>query len=148
MPIHIYPEPNEIVYERGPTLSTDGRLRTAEPHGIFDNKNISSRNQNQWEEMLSGVIIQYTGLVGAFTVTEEIRGTLPSGAIAIGTIVADTGSVLTIDCNHNDFQVGDTITGQTSGATATVSTTNTGSDIQHDYDHASVVLTVGTGASD
>jgi hypothetical protein len=115
---------------------------------VFDNKNISSRNRNQWEEIISGAILTYSGLTGTFQVAEEIRGTLPVDSIAIAIINTDDGSSMNIDADHNDFRVGDTITGQTSGATATVVSTNTGSDIQHNYDRSSVILTTGTGATD
>ena len=123
-----------------------GRLRVSSPFGIFDNKNIDSKNSNQWEEKLVGVEIGYDTLTLTFQIGEEVRS--DGELIPLGTITADTGSVLTIDCNHNTFAIGDGLTGQTSGATANVTSTNTGSDIQHDYDNAGVDLTVNTGATD
>jgi hypothetical protein len=141
-----------VKYGRSPSIDAAGRLRVSRPHGIIDTKNITSRNRNQWNEVLSGVILGYTGKVGAgFDVGSKIRGTLPTGFIAIGIVTADSGTELRIDCDHNDFQVGDTITQQDgvgAGTTATLTTTNTGSDIQHDYDTASVILKVGTAATD
>jgi hypothetical protein len=132
-----------------PMIDAFGRSRVSEPFGIFDNKNIASRNRNQWEEIIAGVIITYNTLVGVFTPGEEIRGTLPTRSIPLGIINTDNGtSSMNIDCDHNDFQVGDTITGQTSGATAVIVSTNTGSDIQHQYDRSSVLLTVGAGSAD
>jgi hypothetical protein len=125
------------------------RWRTSQPFGIFDNKNIASRNRNQWEEIIGGAIITYSGLTGTFQAAEEIRGTSPARFIPVATINTDNGSnSMNVDCDHNDFEVGDTITGQTSGATATVVSANTGSNVQHDYDRASVILTTGTGATD
>lgn len=131
--------------------STDAfsRLRTSAPFGIFDNKNIVSRNRNQWEENITGAIIVYNTLSLTFQDGEEIRGALPADIFPIATIVTDNGSsTMTINVDHNDFQVGDTITGQTSGATAVIVTANTGSDIQFDYDTASVILTTGIGSTD
>lgn len=137
----------EITFANSTALDSAGYLRTSQPFGISDNKNISSRNRNQWEEILSGVILEYTLIGGPFTAAEEIRGT--GELLPIGTINTDNGvSSMNIDCDHNDFLVGMTITGQTSGATAVLTSTNTGSDIQHNYDHGSVNLTVGTGATD
>jgi hypothetical protein len=126
------------------------RLRTAEPFGIFDNKNISNRNRNQWVEIIDGAILTYNTLVGGpFQAGEEIRGTLPAGSIPIAIINTDNGvDTMNISVDHNDFQVGDTITGQTSGATATIVSAGTGSDIQHNYNRSSVILTVGTRAND
>lgn len=140
----------EILFPDNAVKDAFSRLRTSEPFGIWDNKNISSRNRNQWEEQISGAIITYNTLVGGpFQVAEEIRGALPSGSIAIGTINTDNGSSsMNIDADHNDFQVGDTITGQTSGATAVVVSTDTGSDIQHNYDEAAVEIRAGPGATD
>jgi hypothetical protein len=141
--------PLSVGFGDSANLDAFSRLRTSEPFGIFDNKNITSRNRNQWVEIISGVIITYSGLTGVFQAAEEIRGLLPSKFIAIGTINTDNGTdTMNIDCNHNDFQVGDTITGQTSGATATVVSVGTGSNIQHSYDRSSVILTTGTGATD
>lgn len=126
-----------------------GRLRSSEPFGVFDNKNVSIRNRNQWEEDITGAIITYNTLVGVFQAAEEIRGTLPADIFPIGTVVTDNGvDAMVIDIDHNDFQVGDTVTGQTSGATATIVSTDTGSDIQLDYDTASVLITTGVGATD
>jgi len=125
-----------------------GRLRVSQPQGVSENNNATGRNRDNWEEIIIGVKIPYTGLVGTFTVGEEIRGTLPTGEIAIGTITADTGTELTVTCDHNDFQAGDTITGQTSTATATVTSANTGADIQHDYNKGGVLLKVTSAATD
>lgn len=139
----------DVSFTDSPNIDASGRLRSSEPFGVFDNKNIHTRNRNQWEEVITGAILTYNTLVGTFTVGEDIRGTLPAGLIAIGTVVTDNGATsMTIDANHNDFQVGDTITGQTSGATAVLVSTNTGSDIQHDYDTSCVILTAGTAATD
>lgn len=137
-----------VKFDNGPTLDASGRLRTSEPFGVFENKNITSRNRNQWNEVISGAILEYNTLVGGpFTVAEEIRGT--DALVPRGTINTDNGaSSMNIDCMHNDFAIGMTITGQTSGATAVLTSTNTGSDIQHNYNHGSVNLTVGTGAGD
>lgn len=141
--------PIPIAYGAGPNLDAIGRLRTSNPFAVFDNKNISNKNRNQWEEEIIGGIIVYNTLTGTFTDTEEIRGLLPAGFFAIGTVVSDNGSdSMTFDCRHNDFTVGDTITGQTSGATAVIVSANTGSDVQHDFNTASVILTVGTSSGD
>jgi hypothetical protein len=126
----------EIIGADSPSTDAFSRLRVSAPFGIFDNKNIDSRNRNQWEELLSGVKIGYDTLTLTFQVGEEVRSN--GVLIPIGTITADTGSVLTLDCDHNDFAIGDVLTGQTSGATASVTSTNTGSDIQHNYDKAAV----------
>jgi hypothetical protein len=130
----------------GPSIDAFSRLRVSEPYGVFDNKNIDSRNRNQWEELMSGVKIGYNTLVLTFTIGEEVRsnGTL----VPLGIITADTGAILTLDADHNDFAIGDTLTGQTSGATAIVTSTNTGTDIQHNYNKAAVDLTIGTAATD
>ena len=137
-----------IVYEGTAGLDAIGRQKTSEPFGILENKNVSSRNRTQWNEVISGAILQYGTLIGGpFTAGEEIRGT--GALLPIGTINTDNGSnSMNIDCNHNDFTVGMTITGQISGATAVLTSTNTGSDIQHDINRSSVKLTVGTGATD
>lgn len=149
VPYPLSMRPVSVVYADGPNLDSFGRVRSGSPFGIFDNKNIASRNRNQWEEVITGVIITYNTLVGTFQDGEQIRGNLPAGFFAIGAVDTDNGTnSMVIDCNHNDFQIGDTITGQTSGATAVIATTNTGSDIQHDYDRSSVMLTVGTSATD
>jgi hypothetical protein len=130
-------------------LDAGGRLRVSEPFGIIDTKNLSSRNRNQWHEVMSGVILEHGAVTsGPFQVGEEIRGTLPASIFPIGTIIEVNSGNIVIECDHNDFQVGDTITGQTSGATADLTSTNTGSDIQHDYNEASVVVKVGTRATD
>lgn len=135
--------------QRGAGTDAFSRERTSEPFGIFDNKNISNRNRNQWTEDIAGAIITYNTLTDTFDADEEIRGLLPASYVAIGTVVSDNGSSsMTINCIHNDFTIGDTITGQSSGATAVVVSTNTGSDAQHDYNIASVTLTAGTGATD
>lgn len=137
------------LYKPGSNLvDAAGKFRVSQQFGILDNKNVSTSNQNQWHEEISGAILGYTSLTGSFGIGNEIRGTLPAGKIPIGTITEDTGSALTIDCSHNNFTVGDTIEDQTTGATAVLTTTNTGSDIQHNYDHAATVLKVGTGADD
>lgn len=142
-------KPVSVNYGDSPAIDAFGRLRTGEPFGIFDNKNIANRNRNQWEEIITGVVITYGTLTGTFSPTEEIRGTLPLGIIPIATVVTDNGAdSMVINVDHNDFQVGDTITGQTSGATAVVVSADTGSDIQFDYDTASVELIAGTGATD
>lgn len=144
-------EPVPVTARMDDTANLDAftRFRTSEPFGIYDNKNISSRNRNQWHEKITGVIITYTGLVGTFT-TEEVRQTTSQGLIAIGTIVSDNGAdTMVINTGHNDFEIGgNPITGQTSGATATIATTTSGSDSQHDYDKAAVILKVGTGSGD
>lgn len=138
---------SKVEFAKGPNMDPSGRLRVSEPFGILENKNILSRNRGQWEEILSGVILEYTTLVGGpFTPGEEIRGT--GVLLPIATINTDSGTALNVDCVHNDFTVGMTITGQTSGATAVLTSTDTGSDIQHDYNSAGVNLTVGTGATD
>jgi hypothetical protein len=149
MTINIYPENNAIKYEDSPNLDAFSRLRASEPFGISENKNITSRNRNQWEEPITGAIIEYTPIAGAFGNGNEIRGTLPSGFIAIGTIVTDTAGVsMLINCDHNDFQVGDTITDQTTGATATIDSVNTGSNIVYNYDRSSVFLSVKSLTTD
>ena len=124
-----------------------GRFRTSAAFGIFDNKNTTSRNRNQWEEIISGFKIEYDTLVGGpFQVGEDIRGT--GELVPIMTITADSGAVLTCNGNHNDFTDGMTITGQISGATAVIVSTNTGSDIRHDFNLASVIIQAGEGATD
>ncbi|MCK5617726.1 hypothetical protein KAR91_88495 [Candidatus Pacearchaeota archaeon] len=131
--------------------SKDGfsRLRMSQPFGIWDSKNVSSRNRNQWEEDISGIVLTYNTLTLTFTPGEEIRGTLPAQTIPIAIINTDNGaSSMNVDGDHNDFQVGDTITGQTSGATAVIVSTNTGSDIQHNYDEAAVEIRAGPLATD
>lgn len=134
----------------GPQLDAFGKLRVSTPTTIFQNKNLHSRNRNQWEEIITGAIMVYSGLaVSTFGVGNEVRGLLPTGAIAIGTVVSDNGTdTMVFDCDHNDFQVGDTITDQTSGATATVVSANTGSDIQHLPLESAVELKCGIGATD
>lgn len=135
--------------ENVPEHSIDafGRSRTSDPFAVFDNKNTSNRNRNQWEEIITGVILTYNTLAGGTFTTGEIRGLLPLDSFAIGTVVTDNGSSsMTIDCDHNDFQIGDTIT--QGAVTAVIVSTDTGSDIQFDYDTASVVLTVGTSSGD
>jgi hypothetical protein len=140
-------KPLPIGFGDSPSLDGFSRIRTSNPFGIFDNKNIDSRNRNQWEEKMSGVKIGYDTLVGGpFTIGEEVRS--DGDLVPLGIITADTGSVLTLDCNHNDFEIGDGLTGQTSGATANVTSTNTGTNIQHNYNKAAVDLTVGTAATD
>jgi hypothetical protein len=129
------------------SLDAFSRMRVSEPFGVYDNKNIDSRNRNQWEEKMVGVKIGYDTLVGGpFQIAEEVRSN--GVLVPLGIITADTGSVLTLSCDHNDFAIGDTLTGQTSGATANVTSTNTGTDIQHNYNAAAVDLTVGTAAAD
>jgi hypothetical protein len=136
----------EIIGADSPTVDAFSRLRVSAPFGVYDNKNLDSRNRNQWEELMSGVKIGYNTLVLTFTIGEEVRSN--GILVPLGIITADTGSVLTLDIDHNDFAIGDTLTGQTSGATAVVTSTDTGTDIQHDYNKAAVELTVGTAATD
>lgn len=132
----------------GTLIDTAGRLRTSEPFGILEFKNVITRNRNQFEEIISGLILEYNTLVGGpFTASEEVRGT--GELVPLATINTDNGSSsMNLDCDHNDFEVGMTITGQTSGATAVLTSIDTGSNIAHNYDHASVDLTVGVGAAD
>ena len=126
-----------------------GRVLISNPFEVFDNKSIASRNRNQWEEPVSGVILTYNTLSGTFQDGEEIRGLLPIGFISIGIINTDNGSdSMNLDLLHNDFQVGDTVTGQTSSATAVIVSTDTGSDIQYNYNRSSVFLKIGAGAND
>jgi hypothetical protein len=147
--ISSFPPNNEVELANTPQLDAFGRLRVSEPFGVYDNKNISSRNRNQWEEPINGLIIQYTPLAGVFGNGNEIRGTLPTGYFALGTILVDTPGVsMTVSCDHNDFQIGDTITDQTTGATATINTVNTGANIVYNYDRSSVLLSVTSTATD
>lgn len=138
----------KIEFKNGPNIDVSGRLRVSEPFGVIENKNITGRNRNQWNEIISGVILTYDTLVGGpFTAGEEIRGT--GDLLPIGIINSDNGSnTMSLDVEHHDFTVGMTVTGQDSGATASLLTTNSGSDIQHNYDHGAVDLKVGTGAGD
>lgn len=137
-----------VEFAKSPNLDPSGRLRTSEPFGVIENKNITSRNRNQFNEVISGVILEYNTLTsGPFEVAEEVRGT--GELVPRGTINTDDGSsFMNIDSMHNDFEIGMTITGQTSGATAVLTSTNTGSDIQHHFAHGSVHLTAGVGAND
>lgn len=141
---------SRISFEQGPALDTSGRLRVSEPFGVNENKNISGKNRVQWNEQLSGVILGYSTLVGGpFDVGAEIRGT--GMLVPNGTITANNGSAITITGIHFDWVVGMTITqigGVHAGATAVLTTINTGSSIQHNYDHAGVNLTVGTSSGD
>ena len=97
---------------------------------------------------MSGVILEYNTLAGGpFQVAEEVRGT--GALVPRGIINTDNGSSsMNLDMMHNDFAIGMTITGQTSGATAVLTSTNTGADIQHHFAHGSVHLTTGIGAAD
>ncbi len=149
MTISVYPPINEIKYADSVNLDAFSRLRISEPFGVADNKNISSRNRNQWEEPITGVVIFYTAIAGVFGNGNEIRGTLPTGFFAIGTIITDTtGTSMRISCDHNDFQVGDTITDQGTGATAIVDSVNTGANVAYDYDRSSVFLSVSSNSTD
>lgn len=130
------------------SLDSYGRQRVTNPVTLFANKNIHNRNQNLWEEPIIGAIIEHGAVTGgpfqvAEIITDSISGT-------VGTVTAVEGGALTVTytVNHDDFVVGGTITGGTSGATATISTVGTGSTVFHDRDNGAVILQVGQSNGD
>jgi len=124
-----------------------GRLRIGAPFGIFDNKQIHTRNAGDWEERIWGAIIVHGAVTGAgFQAGEIITG---GTSMETGTITAvNVGSIVYSTKNGNDFTDGETITGGTSGSTAVVTTHNTGSNIEYQYNRSSTYLKVGTANGD
>jgi hypothetical protein len=142
---------NKVSTRRQYTQDVDafGRDRVSEPFGIFDNKNIMSKNDNQWEELIKGVIIVHGTVTGGpFLVGETITGSV-SGASGVVDVVGAGSLTITVD-RGNDFDITtpDVITGGTSGATANVTTINTGSDITFLSAESSVELKCGILADD
>jgi hypothetical protein len=138
--------PLPVTYGDSAALDSFQRLRVGTPAGVFENKNIHSRQKSQWEEPINGAIIVHGTVTGGpFQVGETITGGT-SGISATVTIVS-AGS-LTYNANHNDFEDAETITGGTSGATAAITTHGTGSDVYHDRNTASVILKIGDSAGD
>jgi len=135
-----------IGFGDGAELDAFQRLRVGNPAAVFENKNIHDRSESQWEEPITGAIIEHGAVTGGpFQVGETITG----GTSGIeGTVTVVGAGSLTYDVNHNDFEDGETITGGTSGATATITTHNTGSDAYHTRDTASVTLVAGDSAGD
>jgi hypothetical protein len=128
-------------------LDGNGRLRTAPPQSVFNNKNIHSKNSNLWEEPITGAIIVHGTVTGGPFQIETITGGT-SGTIATVTAVDSGALTVTYTVNHNGFTDGETITGTISGATAAVTTHNTGSDIYHTRANASAVLQIGESVGD
>ena len=54
MPISVYPPNSEISYADTPGLDPFSRLRTSQPFGIFDYKQVDSRLSSQFEEVTAG----------------------------------------------------------------------------------------------
>ena len=133
----------------GDTASVDafGRARTADPFGIFDNKQIHTRGTGDWSERLWGCIIVHGTVTGAgFSVGEVITGGTSGEK---GTVTAvNAGSIVYSTMNGNDFTDGETITGGTSASTAVITTHNTGTDLVYNYDRSSTYLKVGTANGD
>ena len=137
-----------ISFKDSANLDAFARIRTSEPVGIFENKNIQSRRKTQWAEPIDGVILEHGSVTsGPFLVAETVTGGT-SGAT--GTVNAVNAGDLNIDTMDlfNDFESGELITGGTSGATATLSSVDTGSKIEHLADEAAVQLTVGQLSGD
>lgn len=133
----------------GDTQSRDafGRFRVSQPFGIFDNKQISTRNTGDWEERIWGAIIVHGAVTGAgFQIGETITGGTSGEMGTITTVNA--GSIVYSTTGGNDFTDGETITGGTSGSTAVVTSHNTGSDLVYQYDRSSTYLKVGTATGD
>lgn len=125
-----------------------GRLKVGHPLNAFKNKNIHSKNDSLWEEYIVGAIIIYENLaVSTFEVGEVVIGQTSN---TVGTVTAVDGGSLTITytVNHNNFEDGEQIVGGTSNATADIISSNTGSNISHDRNTASVTLQVGSNDGD
>jgi hypothetical protein len=129
----------------GNAVDAFGRHRVSQPFGIFDNKQLSSRNRGDWEERLWGCIIVHGAVTGAgFAVGELITGGTSGEQ---GTVTAvNAGSIVYSTVDGNDFTDGETITGGTSGSTAAITSHNTGADLVYHYDRSSTFLTVGTAS--
>lgn len=138
--------PLPVIYGDSAALDSFARLRTSEPVGIFENKNIQSRRRNQWSEPIDGVIVEHGAVTGGpFQVGETITGATSNGT---GTITIVNAGDLNVDVNHNDFEDGETITGGISDATAVLSSVDTGSNIEHLINEASILLTAGKISGD
>ena len=48
----------------GPNIDGNGRLRVANPVNLFLNKNVHSKNDNLWEEPVTGAIIEHGAVTG------------------------------------------------------------------------------------
>lgn len=121
-----------------------GRLRVSAPFGVFDSKTLSGTDTAQWQERLTGAIIEHGTVTGGpFQVGETITGGT-SGKT--GTVTAVKAGNVVYDTKNNDFEDGETITGGTSGATATVTSHDTGADITYQYNRASTHLSLGTAS--
>lgn len=136
-----------IFFGDTPSVDAFGRARIAQPFGIFDNKQIHTRNTGDWEERLWGCIIVHGAVTGAgFSIGEVITGGTSGEKGTVTTVNA--GSLVYSTMNGNDFTDGETITGGTSGSTAVVTTHNTGTDVTFQYDRSSTYLKVGTANGD
>lgn len=147
--LNIQQPPLSVESADSASVDAFGKWRISEPFGIFDNKNVMSRNRNQWNELIKGVIIVHGAVTGGpFVVGETVTGSL---SLVEGIIdVVGAGSVTITVTNGTDFDITtpDVLTGGTSGAQANVTSANTGSNIVHLPDEAAVELKCGQGATD
>lgn len=123
-----------------------GRSRVSNPIGLYQNKNITSRNRNQWEEITEGTIIEHGAVTaGPFEVDDVVTFSPSTELNPSGVVTAVNAGSVTVDMDHVcDIVVGDTMTGGTSGATATITSKNTAAFISHLPNEAAVQLQIGT----
>ena len=122
-----------------------GRLKVSNPETLFQNKNIHDKARSLWEEPIAGAIVVHGAVTGGPFQTETVRG---QTSLIEGVVTTVGAGNLTLTVDHNDFIDGETLLGLTSGATAAITTHNTGSDIIHLTDEAAVELKVGTASGD
>lgn len=141
--------PMPVTIGAGSNLDANARLKVGNPLNLFQNKSIHTRNKTIWEEPIIGAIIVHGAVTGGpFQVAEDVTGSV-SGQVGTVTAVAGDNLSITYNINHNDFLPGvDTILGSISGATALVTTINTGSHVSHDRDLGSAILKRGAVTND
>jgi hypothetical protein len=137
----------EVKNSNNSDVDATGRKRISAPFGAFDNKNIMSKNDNQWEEIITGVILEHGAVTsGPFQVGDIVTGSTSNKK---GTITAVGAGFITVTVKGgNSFTLTETLTGSISGATATLNTKNTGSDITFIPNESSVELKCGLAAAD
>jgi hypothetical protein len=140
----------EVVHVANLPTDAFSRVRVSNPVGLFQNKNVMSRNRNQWEEVTTGTIIEHGSVTGGpFQVNDVVTFSPSTTLNPSGLVTAvNAGSVVVTMDHACDIVVGDTMTGSVSGATATTTSKDTGSLISHLPDEAAVQLQIGTASGD
>lgn len=132
------------------------RIKTSHRFPLFESKHLSGDNHTIWHTRIEGAILEHGTVTGGpFQVGEIVSGGTSGRK---GTVTAvNAGSLTIVNTVKNDAQLGEgtigydmqwtdteTITGSVSGASATLSTHDTGAYYYFDYNTSSVRMKVGT----